>query len=826
MNLQSAYPLLLSVVCALAYSGLLSVLIVRRRWAEQEHRFALYLALVLLTMLTVIASRVGVVPEDNHLSLLKIQLYTQAIQPLFLFAFIRAFVRLEEKPWVFVAGLVFFSLFVLIDLAQVSLNLVSMGYVSNLSILHGLRAFIWAVFTAFIASFMAREFPRTTSPLHRNRLSYAVLAFPFFFLYDTLDLLAAADIRPYGFMLQFAGVLILAYATLRHELVDLRYIGRQAARYIIVTTLAVLVYIFVFGAVLGLSRRADLASELVLVFVFAVGLALFYQPLHSLVQREIETSLFGQRYNVQSVVQEFSQRLTAESELDKLALEGRTLLRRTFGAIEAALLLVRRDNTGYTLRPIPQLPEWPTLVHLDAPSSIIDALTGNGTLLQYDVDRLPRYSDISGETRAALQKLTCELYVPIRKQGSVVGIWTLGPKLSGDRYSSSDLTLLSTLADQSAVAIENARLVADLREQMRDMGSMRDYLNSTLSSIASGVITLDRQNNITSVNQAAQAMLGIQPSAIGAQYDRVLPPLDGAQLPLLINRVLSQTAEHLIRDAVAQVPERGPVNLTLHISAMRQGDELIGIAIVLEDLTEQARLELERHVQEEEQRRVRGTFERYVAPTVVERMLTDPRGIALGGERQCLTVLFADLHGFTPLSEKIPPEELVNVLNGYLSLAAQIVVKYEGTLDKFQGDGFMALFNAPLNQPDHARRAALTALTLQQEVRSYAERLPQSVRLAFRVGIHTGEAIVGNIGTSSLMNYTAVGDTVNSAKRLEENAEAGQVLMSKAMYSLVERDVIARHVGPLEVKGRSEAIEVYELIALRNGRGDSSPQDF
>ncbi len=820
MNLQSAFPLITAIISALVYSGLLSVLVVRRRWAEQERRFALYLALVLLTMLSVIAALIDVVPDDSRASLLKIQVYSQAVQPLFFYAFIRAFVRLEEKPWGFVTGLALFLILIVVDLAQISLNLVSVGYIPTISILRGIRTIIWATFTAFTAVFIAREFPRTTSPLHRNRLSYTVLAFPFFFLYDALDFLVGEDDRAFVFILQLVGVLILTYATLRHELVDLRYIARQAARYIIVTTLAVLVYIFVIGAILGLARRTDLASELILVFVFAIGLALFYQPLHSLVQREIETSLFGQRYNVQSVVQEFSQRLSAESDLDRLALEGRTLLRKTFGAIEAALLLVRRDTVGYTLRPIPQLPEWPSMIRLDSPNSMIDALTSNGTLQQYDIDRLPRYADILVDARVALQKLSCELYVPIRKQGSVIGIWTLGPKLSGDRYTSSDLTLLSTLADQSAVGLENARLVADLREQMREMRSMRDYLNSTLSSIASGVITLDCDGIITSINSAAEAMLGIPAStAIGYPYDRILPPMDGAQLPLLLNRILSQTAEHLIRDTATQVPERGEVNLTLHISAMRQGPELIGIAIVIEDLTEQARLEVERRIQEEEQKRVRGTFERYVAPTVVDRMLTDPRGIALGGDRQLITVLFADLHGFTAMSEKLAPEELVHVLNGYLSLGAQVVMKHEGTLDKFFGDGFMALFNAPLNQPDHPRRAALTALALQHEAQAYASRLPERFKLAFRVGLHTGEAVVGNIGTSALMNYTAVGDTVNSAKRLEENAEAGQVLMSKMTYALVQGDVVARPLEPLNVRGRSAPIEVFELIALRDSRG-------
>ena len=134
----------------------------------------------------------------------------------------------------------------------------------------------------------------------------------------------------------------------------------------------------------------------------------------------------------------------------------------------------------------------------------------------------------------------------------------------------------------------------------------------------------------------------------------------------------------------------------------------------------------------------------------------------------------------------------------------------------------MALFNAPLPQGDHPRRAAQTALALQHEAQLYASHLPEPLQLAFRVGIHTGEAVVGNIGTSSLMNYTAVGDTVNSAKRLEENAEAGQVLMSKAMYSLVEKDVIARPLGPLDVKGRTAPIDVFELIALREVHGNAN----
>jgi PAS domain S-box-containing protein len=695
------------------------VLVVRRKWTLVEHRFALYLTLALITCLSVIASLTVFAPYESPITILETQFYLHAAHPLFFFAFARAFIGHESKPLAFLMGLALFALTIVCDLATVSVNLALIGYVPTAAVLVAFRILIWVIFSAYIPVVITRELRQTTSPFDRNRLAYLVLALPFFIAYDAFDLAFGDDARPFVLGAQLVGVLVLGYAITRHELIDLRYLVRQMIRYAVTTILTALLYIFVFGAMMALARRADLASEIAVVFALSIVLALVYQPLYFIVRREIDTILFGRRYNVQAVVQDFSQRLGAQSELDQLVLEGRELLRKTFGAIEAALLLVRQDTVGYTLIPVPQLPDWPKMLRLDSPNSVMRALSGkNGPLFQYDIDRLPRYADIPESARVALKRLACELYVPIHKKGNVVGIWALGSKFSGDRYTTSDLALLSTLADQSAVALENARLVADLRNQMHDISSMRDYLNSTLSSIANGVITLDHETRITSVNQAAQVILGINASnAIGSRYDRVLPALDGAQLPLLINRILSETAQHIVRDAVAQVPSRGAVNLSLHLSAMRQGRELLGVAIVFEDLAEQARLEKERRTQEDEKSRVRGTFERYVSPTVVEQLLTDPRGVTLGGERHTITVLFADLHGFTQLSEKLPPEELIQVLNGYLSLAAQVVVKHEGTLDKFLGDGFMAIFNAPLEQPDHPRRGALTALTLQREVR-------------------------------------------------------------------------------------------------------------
>jgi PAS domain S-box-containing protein len=502
--------------------------------------------------------------------------------------------------------------------------------------------------------------------------------------------------------------------------------------------------------------------------------------------------------------------------LSDFAEQAQPFFNQMLGARHVILLLVSKEKTGYSLRRFPTPSDGLQIIHLDTMASITQELSVRGEpLLQYDVDRLPRFADIDADTRTALRKLNSEVYVPIASRNSLIGVWAVGAKSSGDRYRMSDFVILKTLGNQSAVALENARLVNDLRDQMTQMRSMRDYLDSTLASVATGVLTLDTENKIVSFNRAAEGIFRLPATMVmGVPYDKVLPPFQGAEMPLLLARLWAQSAQHLVRDVVTQVPGRGDVHLTIHMSTMRHGDEMVGVAMVIEDMTEQARLEQERRLQEQEARRVRGTFERYVAPTVVERLLADQAHVTLGGERHLITVLFADIHGFTALSEQLAPEELVHVLNGYLSLAAQVVLHFEGTLDKFLGDGVMALFNVPLPQPDHAWRAAQAALALQQQIADYVQQLPSSQRLSFRIGLHTGEAVVGNIGTSELMNYTAVGDTVNVSKRLQESAENSQILVSHTTRILIEDRAVVRPIAKMTLRGREAPMDVYELVGL------------
>jgi len=186
----------------------------------------------------------------------------------------------------------------------------------------------------------------------------------------------------------------------------------------------------------------------------------------------------------------------------------------------------------------------------------------------------------------------------------------------------------------------------------------------------------------------------------------------------------------------------------------------------------------------------------------------------LGGSRTEITTLFADIRGFTAFSETTAPETLVGVLNGFLATAAEAILSEEGTIDKFLGDAVMAWFNAPIPQPDHTLRAVRAALAMQQAVLKLHQALPEEFRLYFGVGIHYGEALLGLVGTQRRLEYTAIGDSVNTARRLQENAAEGQILISQQAAERVSGLVELFKVDPIHAEGKEQPIVVYDVVGL------------
>jgi adenylate cyclase len=217
-----------------------------------------------------------------------------------------------------------------------------------------------------------------------------------------------------------------------------------------------------------------------------------------------------------------------------------------------------------------------------------------------------------------------------------------------------------------------------------------------------------------------------------------------------------------------------------------------------------------------EKEMIKRAFTRYVAREVVEEILKDPENLVLSGERRQVTVLFCDVRGFTPLSERLSPEEVVLLLNDFYTLMIETTFKYDGTLDKFLGDAVMAVFGAPMAHPDHSARAIRTALAMQEGITGLNERRVRDGKeaIAVGIGVSAGEAVAGTVGTEDRMEYTVIGDSVNLAARLESNAKPGQILISHPTYERVRDLVDARPLGRIRVKGKEEEVEVYEVLGL------------
>ncbi|MFH1138059.1 MAG: CHASE2 domain-containing protein [Pseudomonadota bacterium] len=225
-----------------------------------------------------------------------------------------------------------------------------------------------------------------------------------------------------------------------------------------------------------------------------------------------------------------------------------------------------------------------------------------------------------------------------------------------------------------------------------------------------------------------------------------------------------------------------------------------------------------------EKKAVKGAFSLYLSPQVVATVLEHPELLSLGGSRRVMSVFFSDLAGFTSISEALTPEDLVSLLNKYLSLMTENIMHWGGTVDKFEGDAIMAFWGAPLVQDDHAFRACNSALEQQKimegfRTKALAEGLPE---LRVRMGVNTGPMIVGNMGSAARFDYTVMGDSVNLASRLE-GANKGyktEIMISEFTYALVRDKFEVRELDLLRVKGKKEPIRVYELLART---GELSP---
>lgn len=216
-------------------------------------------------------------------------------------------------------------------------------------------------------------------------------------------------------------------------------------------------------------------------------------------------------------------------------------------------------------------------------------------------------------------------------------------------------------------------------------------------------------------------------------------------------------------------------------------------------------------------KKVLNAFKKYVAPEIIDEISkSGDFQIKLGGENRDIAVLFVDIRGFTTMSEVLEPEQVVEILNEYLSLTTKSIFDNSGTLDKFVGDATMAVFNSPFDLPDYEFKAVCAAMDIVNGGKALEKTLMEKYgrTVGFGVGVNVGPAVVGNIGCEFRMDFTAIGDTVNTAARLEANAKKGQVLISDALYERVKDRVEVAEIGEIPLKGKSKGVFVYEVTEV------------
>jgi adenylate cyclase len=515
-----------------------------------------------------------------------------------------------------------------------------------------------------------------------------------------------------------------------------------------------------------------------------------------------EVTAFAEERNNLIALTEISQVINSSLDLDDVLRFVMDNIIRLTDAERGFMML--RDSSGQMIPRIARNWEQESLNDSEYAVSrtVIEKVIDTGeAILTTNAQEDPRFGGQESIIAFNLRSILC---VPLKVKNDMIGVIYADNRIRTGIFTDAERDLLAVFANQAAIAIENARLFASLRSTLAEVTELKNMMDNIFASIASGVITADVEDQITLCNHAAEFILGQSTlEIIGHNLYDVIPSIASDILPQIAN-VRTQDAAVTGLEFSHHLPDRGHVDWRLNLSPLKDADQTTqGVAIVLDDLTERKHLEAQRKL-----------FERMVSPAVINQL--DPNSLALGGKRSDITILFADIRGFTSYSESQSPEQLVSVLNRYLAAGAEVVLDEEGTIDKFLGDAVMAWFNAPIPQEDHTLRAVRAALKLRDRIAELHAVLPPEAQLGFGVGIHYGDAVLGLIGTEKRLDYTAIGDSVNTAKRLQENAARNQIVISEMAYKRVSDLVEVRPMEPMTVKGKREAIPVYEILGLKS----------
>ena len=498
-------------------------------------------------------------------------------------------------------------------------------------------------------------------------------------------------------------------------------------------------------------------------------------------------------------------KLSRAAQLVSSSLDLETVLRKALGiAIEVmhaergfvVLRGGRAVSASHNMEPEEQTPS----------HSIVDRVLKSGeAIFTTDAQADPNWNAKDSIVALHLRSIAC---VPLRVRTSVIGAVYLDSRVIPGLFTSGDRDLLAAFANEAALSIENARLFEEERERGKRIAGMQAFQTRILEAIASGVITISPKRLITTFNRAAETtfdmpskrMVGKPLSAIA----RLIP-----DFPEMFQTYVESGAVQLRAEVEAYRTDGTLLTLEIQLAPL-DSDEGMGVAMVLTDVTKQRFLENAVEADKVKALRIQESFSRYLAPHVVKTLMHDPSSIQLGGERKRATTLFADVRGFTAMAAQMPAERVVEILNTYFEEAVRIIFEFDGLLDKFYGDGLMAVFGPPLGRADDAARAVSAAIKLHEVVARLGPRLDYPLQIS--VGLSTGEVVAGHFGSAKRMDYTVIGDAVNLANGLQAAAPPGAIYCDEETIAAAGPISRPLHRISVRVKGRDELVTAYAIF--------------
>ncbi|MBS0334469.1 MAG: PAS domain S-box protein, partial [Proteobacteria bacterium] len=408
----------------------------------------------------------------------------------------------------------------------------------------------------------------------------------------------------------------------------------------------------------------------------------------------------------------------------------------------------------------------------------------------------PRFNrEVDLQTGFTTRSILC---VPIAtKAGARIGV-AQALNRRGGAFTAKDEARLKAFAAQIAVSLENAKLFDDVL-------SMKNYNESILKSTSNGIVTLDAEGRLVTANDAAEALLGQARDHLVGRAAGELFEGPNAWVMENVARTEATGEAVLAVDAELSRADGGASSVNLTAAPLIDAnDARIGSMLVLEDITEE--------------KRVRSTMSRYMSKEVAEQLLSAGE-LELGGVEQKVTVMFSDVRRFTSIAEALGPRETVSLLNEYFTEMVDVIFQHGGILDKYMGDGIMALFGAPLVGPDDADNAVAVADQMMRRLAALNVRRVAAGHAALDIGIgfSTGATVVGNIGSVRRLDYTVIGDTVNLASRLEGASKqyGARIMMSEMTVRELTRPATLREIDLIRVKGKDRPVAVYESLGYR-----------